>query len=260
MRFEPIAFGFASNLVFTYFSLKKHKIRFGGRLDNQAWADRIIKRFDASFRHRWELFDQQIKIHLNKNTTWLDLGCGDNASVAEFASLARYAVGADLIRVERVHLPFVQADIRHLPFADQSVDLITLRFVVEHFQSGQDYFNELHRVLKPKGRVIFVTTNIWSPFIFLPRLLLPYKLKHFMITRIFKVHDEDIFPTYHKVNSKRAVNKISGFRTVRFEYVSDLNYTRKWMFLIFLSWHLLTKWLRLKSLRTNILAVLEKNV
>ncbi len=227
-------------------------------MGNREWAQRIIKRFDATFKPRWELFDAQLKEHLHKEATWLDVGCGNNAQIAEFASLAKRAVGVDVIRPENVRLPFVQADIRHLPFKDQAADLITLRFVVEHFDSRKAYFKELHRVLKPGGRILFVTTNIWSPFIFLPRMLLPYPLKHWLITRLFKVHDDDIFPTYHKVNSKRAIRRIGGFRLVWLQYISDLNDTRKWIFFIFLFWHVFTRLLGLKFLRTNLFVLLEK--
>ncbi len=227
-------------------------------MDNRVWSEKILQKLDPSFKHRWELFDEQITHHLNRKTVWLDLGCGNNATVAEFGRYAKYAAGIDIIRMPEVHRPFVQADIRRLPVAEYSVNLITLRFVVEHFRKRQEYFYELHRILKPKGRVVFVTTNIWSPFIFLPRLLLPYKIKHWIITRIFKVNDEDIFPTFHKVNSKKAITRIKGFRIAKFQYISDLNYTRKWMFLIFLFWHLITRLPGLPFLRTNLLVILEK--
>ena len=72
------------------------------------------------------------------------------------------------------------------------------------------------------------------------------------------ISGSDIFPTFHKVNSKSAIKKIEGFRVVRFDYISDLNYTRKWMFLIFLFLHLISRLPGLSFLRTNILAVLEK--
>ncbi len=227
-------------------------------MDNKEWSEKILKKIDPSFRHRWELFDEQIQQHLSLKNIWLDLGCADNAAVAEFSANAKYAVGVDIIRLPDVHKPFVQADIRHLPFFSRSINLITLRFVVEHFSARQKYFDELHRVLQMNGRVILVTTNIWSPFIFLPRMLLPYKIKHWLLTHIFQVQDEDIFPTFHKVNSKSAIKKIEGFRVVRFDYISDLNYTRKWMFLIFLFLHLISRLPGLSFLRTNILAVLEK--
>lgn len=227
-------------------------------MDNKEWSENILRKVDPSFKHRWEVFDEAIQKYLTPESVWLDLGCGDNATVREFGNLAKQAVGVDIIRHEQLAGPFVLADIRHLPFADASIDLITLRFVAEHFADRQSYFAELHRVLKPGGRIILLTTNIASPFIFLPRLILPYPLKHAIITKIFKVADEDIFPTYHKANSRHALLAINGFSIEHFEYISDLNYTRKWMFIIFLVWHLGTRLPGLGWLRTNFLAVLEK--
>jgi len=236
----------------------KQSVEFGGALDNKEWSDNILRKVDPSFKHRWEVFDDAIRKYVTPETVWLDLGCGDNATIREFGPLAKQAIGVDIVRHEQLAGPFVLADIRHLPFADASVDLITLRFVVEHFAERQSYFDELHRVLKPGGRIILLTTNIASPFIFLPRIFLPYPLKHALITKIFKVADEDIFPTYHQANSRHALQTLQGFTAEHFEYISDLNYTRKWMFLVFLMWHILTASRPLFFLRTNIFAVLRR--
>jgi SAM-dependent methyltransferase len=54
-----------------------------------------------------------------------------------------------------------QADAHHLPFADESFDLITSRFGVMFFDDYVKALREARRVLKPGGRACFV---VWGPF------------------------------------------------------------------------------------------------
>jgi SAM-dependent methyltransferase len=54
-----------------------------------------------------------------------------------------------------------QADAHHLPFPDQSFDLVTSRFGVMFFQDCEAALREVHRVLKPGARACFLA---WGPF------------------------------------------------------------------------------------------------
>lgn len=64
-----------------------------------------------------------------------------------------------------MQLPDVEvhvADLNHqpLPFADQSFDLVTCTEVIEHLEHYRETLREIHRVLKPGGRVVLSTPNI----------------------------------------------------------------------------------------------------
>lgn len=54
------------------------------------------------------------------------------------------------------------ADLNHqaLPFADQSFDLVTCTEVIEHLEHYRETLREMHRVLKPGGRLVLTTPNI----------------------------------------------------------------------------------------------------
>jgi SAM-dependent methyltransferase len=54
-----------------------------------------------------------------------------------------------------------QADAQSLPFSDQSFDLVTCRFGVMFFADCNNALREVHRVLRPGGRVCFLA---WGPF------------------------------------------------------------------------------------------------
>ena len=58
-----------------------------------------------------------------------------------------------------------RADVRHLPFADASFDVVYSMGTIEHFDESEDAVREMARVLKPGGRVILGVPNRFDPFL-----------------------------------------------------------------------------------------------
>jgi demethylmenaquinone methyltransferase / 2-methoxy-6-polyprenyl-1,4-benzoquinol methylase len=95
----------------------------------------------------------------------LDLCCGTGDLAFALARSARARIiGADfshsmLIRARQKALaigsaapiPFLEADALHLPFADQTFDLLTTAFGFRNLANYQDGLREILRVLKPGG-------------------------------------------------------------------------------------------------------------
>lgn len=80
----------------------------------------------------------------------LDLGAG-NLKRDGYTSVDLYDKEAD-----------VMADICELPFSNNSIEEIVCYQVVEHipYQKSQQMFEEMYRVLKPGGTVIFETPDV----------------------------------------------------------------------------------------------------
>lgn len=136
---------------------------------------------------------------------------------------------------------FIQADIKNLPLPSDYANLVTLRFVAEHFENINDYITELKRITKKEVKIIILTTNLLSSVIFLPRLLLPFSLKSKILSNLFKVKPDDVFPAYHKINTPAKFKILKNDFTVeKMIFISDLNYTRKWIFIVLLVWHIIT--------------------
>ena len=227
-------------------------------MNNKEWSEKVLQKYDLSFKHRWEIYDEKVKSSLTAETIWLDCGCGNDEMIEMYSSLVKTAVGVDIIdSLNKKN--YIKADIRHLPFPTNYFDLITLRFVVEHFDKEKEYITELIRVLKKGGQIIILTTNLLSPLIFLPRLILPYQLKSKILTKFFKVNDDDVFPTFHRINTPGKYYKMEkDFAIQEIVYISDMNYTRKWIFILLLIWHKITTIKLFNKLRTNILVILKK--
>lgn len=105
----------------------------------------------------------------------LDIACGTGEpaiSIARLMNGSGKVVGADIsagplkIAAQRArergltNIEFVPADVHQLPFEDSSFDRITCRLGVMFFADPAQAFREMHRVLKPGGRV---TILAWGP-------------------------------------------------------------------------------------------------
>ncbi|MGI9184450.1 MAG: class I SAM-dependent methyltransferase [Solirubrobacteraceae bacterium] len=89
----------------------------------------------------------------------LDLGCGVGHSYREL--LPRVTVGVDLDPAALVgqDRETVQADMRRLPWADESFPSVLSVQSLEHVPDPERALAEVVRVLEPGGRAIFITPN-----------------------------------------------------------------------------------------------------
>jgi demethylmenaquinone methyltransferase / 2-methoxy-6-polyprenyl-1,4-benzoquinol methylase len=73
------------------------------------------------------------------------------------AAAGHRAIGVDLslgmLQNASTDAPMVQADVLHLPFADESIDGITCGFGLRNFSDLSAFLDELARAVKPGGRI-----------------------------------------------------------------------------------------------------------
>ncbi len=100
---------------------------------------------------------------------WLDVGCGSGSYTRLLVEAgARSVVGIDLAlrepleRVERTS--FAVSASEHLPFPDHHFSGALLNEVLEHVDDEAATLREIHRVLRPDGRLVVFSPNRWFPF------------------------------------------------------------------------------------------------
>ncbi len=116
--------------------------------------------------------------------TLLDVGCGTGTLIAMISetNLPVWSVGLDMAekmcrlgkeKIKTIGLQklahFVRADSEHIPFADNSFDIITCSNSFHHYPHQTRVLREMHRVLKPGGKVIIIdgyVNNVIGWFIF----------------------------------------------------------------------------------------------
>lgn len=96
----------------------------------------------------------------------LDLGCGLGDFAGELAAHGASVTGCDvaetalaLARGRHPGIEFVLSGEEELPFADESFDVVWAGEVLEHVQDGLGLLGEVHRVLRPDGRLLLSTPD-----------------------------------------------------------------------------------------------------
>ncbi|MDI6902786.1 MAG: class I SAM-dependent methyltransferase [Methanocellales archaeon] len=137
----------------------------------------------------------------------LDLGCEDG----DITSMLRgYKVGTDKDRLFKHGglIPFVQSDIRHLPFRSKIFTCCVLCQVIEHMkpEEAETVFRECVRVLKNEGQIIVLTPKWWGDIIL--RSLVKFKL-----LGEYGMHEH-----YYSEEELRKICDNAGFRNIVFDH------------------------------------------
>jgi SAM-dependent methyltransferase len=226
-----------------------------------------------ALRYSQEAYEAAIDSTLTAGSDWLDLGCGHQIlppwryeSEVALARRARTVVGfdydLDAMRKHRTITARVRGDISQLPFHAATFDFASANMVFEHLKDPANQLAELHRILRPGGVLVFHTPNEYGYGVVLGRAA-PDWLKIKLAWWLQGREAEDVYPTYYRINSEAAIEQMAaraGFRVRDVQLVvSTPTLAPIPPLVVFeLLWlrALMTKPLR--SLRTNIVAVLEK--
>ena len=118
----------------------------------------------------------------------LEVGCGAGLGLGYLGRLARSVVGADytenLLRMAQSHyrgrIPLVRLDGHHLPFRNESFDLVLISEAIYYFSHAENFIAESRRVLSQGGKLVICTVNKdWSEFT--PSLL---SIRYFSVSEL----------------------------------------------------------------------------
>jgi len=97
------------------------------------------------------------------------------------------------------------------------------RSVMEHVTDPAQVYSEAHRVLRPGGRFIFLTANLWD-YASLIALAVPNRFHPWIVARTEGRAECDVFPVAYRTNTRRAVEKWArhaGFEVATFRYLGQ---------------------------------------
>jgi len=164
---------------------------------------------------------------------WLDLGCGHqllptwrSEQEVSLVKRARCVVGLDPDRQAlKQHASIgrrVEGSATKLPFAGESFDLVTSNMVFEHLDRPEVQLREIARVLKPGGLLVFHTPNARGYATVAARLI-PEFVKKQLVWLLERRKGEDVYPTYYRVNSEKAIRAHSAEAGLQVEQIRFVN-------------------------------------
>lgn len=116
-----------------------------------------------------------------ENEAVLDVGCGTGNYTIELVKRGANVVGVDrsedmlaLARQkgqgEGLKVNFQAADAMNLPYPDSSFDMVISNGLLCFLKEPEKALMEMHRVLKPGGRLVVSVLNKWSPWALFRRI------------------------------------------------------------------------------------------
>ncbi len=230
-------------------------------------CERLFEKFYAGRKFYDGIYRDAIRRHLRPGQRLLDAGCGRYLKVSrEFAGIAQ-VVGIDLesqLETGNDTAPFgIRGDLSHLPFPSNYFDMVISRSVVEHLEDPVQVFREFARVLRPSGKVIIVTPNKYD-YVSVIAAVTPYRLHRALVSRIFQVSEDDVYPTLYRANTLSSIDKaLKSAGLVKRELGTITHYPAYLMFspVLFrlgVLYERLTSLKLFRSFRASILCVFEK--
>ena len=197
-----------------------------------AYRDRY-RAIRPGWRTSGEELEALVRGHLTQQSHVLDLGCGRGGLVELFWRDVKLAVGLDpdvpsLAEHRAQGMPVIRGRGEHLPFADESIDLIVSLWVLEHLEAPEEVFVEARRVLRPQGHFAFLTPNLRNPLLLLNRLAkgLP-RLQRRVVSRLYGRVDSDTFQVRYRANTEATIRTLAarcGLEVASLKAIRDPTY------------------------------------
>jgi len=240
-------------------------------LFNLYWAARHI--IAPSLRYSQYSYEEILKHYVGPETQWVDIGCGHSLLPSWRAEEERQLIKSckrvmgidydlDSLKAHSTISRKLRGNITKLPFKSSSFDLVTANMVVEHLDCPTEQFQEVNRILQPKGIFLFHTPNALGYGVMIARLV-PEWLRGKMVYLLEGRQEHDVFKTYYRANTKKRIGELArayGFEVVRIEMLStDAIFVMiPPLVVLELLWIRILMTRPFRLLRTNIIAVLRK--
>lgn len=219
------------------------------------------------------LYEQTIAQYLNRKTNQIviDVGGGNSCPFNQYRNpkLGNKIIAVDISReaLDQNHDvdQKITADItKSLPFADNSVDLLTSRWLLEHLKNPKSFIADSYRVLQPNGRLVYLFSCRFAPFALINRFLPAKMVKQLLYFLNPEINSLVGFPSYYQdcfYSGIRRILEKEGFKVVSLQvnyYQSQYYDFCLPLFLLSSLYENIIRLFNLKNLAAHVLIIAEK--
>lgn len=165
-----------------------------------------------------DLLLHMISTSVGRESRVLDVGAGTGQKFPhDLKDRVAEMVGVDLdprVSANPLLHRGICADIRQIPVEDAYFDLAFCRCVLEHIIEPAEFLREMHRVLKPGGKFVFLTPNR-RHYVTLGARITPHWFHEWYNARLRGRQEEDTFPTVYRMNTAGTLRRqfaAAGFK------------------------------------------------
>jgi len=230
-------------------------------------CEQIYRKYYGGRKFHDSIYRDLIRKHLAPGARVLDAGCGRYLRFSKELSDTASVVGIDLdsvLETDNRSTPFaVRGDVGRLPFPSGHFDMVISRSVIEHLEDPSRVFQEFSRVLRPGGKAVLITPNKYD-YVSVIAAITPYKVHRLLVSKIFQVPEDDIFPTLYRANTLSAIRKRLTFAGFVQKELDTINHYPAYLmfspmlFRLGVLYERITSLRPFRSLRGSILCVFEK--
>jgi len=216
------------------------------------------------------VYRRLIKTYTSSDAIVFDAGCGRHLEYVKFvAPLVKFTIGGDLVTsftsLEKgAPYSVFRADLTRIPLLNEAVTTIICRSVFEHLEEPLVTLTEFNRILKPNGRLIFLTPNLYDYISLLARLT-PHRFHQWVLHHFLRWEADDVFPTLYRLNTEGTIRDAmdrTGFTCEQLLFVSHYPAYLMFSTLLFRIGILYEKLIRqndfLRYIRGSIIGVFKK--
>lgn len=182
----------------------------------------------------WEdsvsIYRNSVDSNTYEHTRILDFGCGHVDLMKSIYSRTPYVYGIEPseytlrknVTIKNKVVGFAES----IPFPSNFFDLAVSAWVIEHINDPPGVFLDIHRVLKPGGKLIFLTPNSWNYITWINRII-PNRMHDLLTRRLYNREEKDTYPVRYKMNSIVKIESILsslGFRRRQIIFNGDPSY------------------------------------
>ncbi len=239
---------------------------YNARMDRPTHYKQRFAQENPQWRESSFIYKDIIDAMVGRQTKLLDVGCGHGNLLQPVHAKTEHSYGIDPDAEAIAKNTFIKhkqvGTVEQLPYEDGFFDVVVLAWVLEHLPQPDAAFREIYRVLKPGGKVVFLTPNVWNYNVWIIRLI-PERFHEFFTSRLYGRQENDTYPKQYKINSVRKMRKILGsigFKEERIVLNGDPSYVsfNNALFRLASLWEKLTDWAPLRFTKVHIIGVFEK--